>query len=98
MRRAWAVLLLCCWHGREAHAQLSGSAALVSEHVYRGVSLSDGGPAPQLNLTYDGADGWYVGAFASRYKLQGDRRSGSSSVAAHWVARRMKSGSPCASG
>ena len=92
LRRAWAVLLLGCWQAREAGAQLSGSAALVSEHVYRGISLSDGGPAPQLNLNYDGAAGWYAGAFASRYKLQGDRRSGTQYIAYAGYAQRLPSG------
>ncbi|CAN7299211.1 TorF family putative porin [Pseudoduganella sp. LjRoot289] len=92
MRKAWAILLLCGWQGREAQAQLSGSAALVSDHVYRGVSLSDGGPAPQLNLNYDGADGWYVGGFASRYKLQGNPRSGTQYIAYAGYAQRLSSG------
>jgi uncharacterized protein (TIGR02001 family) len=92
LRRAWAVLLLCCWQGRAAHAQLSGSVTLVSEHVYRGASLSDGAPAPQFNLTYDGAAGWYVGAFASRYRLQGDRRSGTQYIAYAGHAQRLSSG------
>lgn len=92
MRRACAVLLLCCWQARVASAQISGSVALVSDHVYRGVSLSDGGPVPQLNLTYDGAAGWYVGAFASRYKLQGDSRSGTQYIGYAGYAQRLPSG------
>lgn len=92
MRKAWAILLLCGALGRETHAQLSGSVALVSDHVYRGVSLSDGGPAPQLNLNYDGADGWYAGGFASRFKLQGDTRSGVQYIAYAGYAQRLSSG------
>lgn len=48
-----------------AGAQVSGSAALVSDDRYRGVSLSDGQPAAQLSLAYDGAGGWYAGALVS---------------------------------
>ena len=48
-----------------AWAQLSGSLGIVSDYRYRGVSLSDGKPAAQLGVAYDGADGWYAGAFAS---------------------------------
>lgn len=92
MRSAWAVLLLCCWQPSVVHAQLSGSVALVSDHVYRGVSLSDGGLAPQLNLNYDGAGGWYVGGFASRFKLQGDTRSGAQYIAYAGHAQRLPSG------
>jgi uncharacterized protein (TIGR02001 family) len=90
--RACAVLLLCCWQGRDACAQISGSVALVSDHVYRGVSLSDGGPAPQLNVTYDGTGGWYVGGFASRFKLQGDTRSGTQYIGYAGYAQRLPSG------
>src|SRR5574337_1016402 len=48
-----------------AWAQLSGSLGIVSDYRYRGVSLSDGKPAAQLGVAYDGAGGWYAGAFAS---------------------------------
>src|SRR5574338_1631076 len=48
-----------------AWAQLSGSLGIVSDYRYRGVSLSDGKPAAQFGVAYDGAGGWYAGAFAS---------------------------------
>lgn len=48
-----------------ASAQVSGSAALVSDDRFRGLSLSDGQPAEQLTLAYDGNSGWYAGALAS---------------------------------
>jgi uncharacterized protein (TIGR02001 family) len=92
LRRAWPFLLLCCGPVQHAGAQLSGSVALVSDYVYRGVSLSDGAPAPQLNLNYDGAEGWYVGGFASRFKLQDDTRSGVQHIAYAGYAQRLGSG------
>lgn len=71
---------------------MSGSVALVSDHIYRGISLSDGGPAPQLNINYDATTGWYVGAFASRFKLQGDTRSGTQYIGYAGYAQRLSSG------
>jgi len=47
-----------------ARIQIDGSAALVSDYRYRGISLSDGRPAIQggLELT---ADGWFAGGWTS---------------------------------
>ena len=53
----------------EAFAQVSGSASLLSDYRYRGVSLSHNRPAAQLALAYDDASGWYGGAFASTVQL-----------------------------
>lgn len=46
-------------------AQISGTATLVTSYRFRGISLSDDKPAAQLGITYDDAQGWYAGAFAS---------------------------------
>jgi uncharacterized protein (TIGR02001 family) len=62
----WA--LLSC---TDACAQVSGSATLVSDYRFRGVSLSDGQPAAQLGVAWERADGWYAGAFASSTRLYG---------------------------
>jgi uncharacterized protein (TIGR02001 family) len=51
-----------------AHAQLGLGAALVSDYVTRGMSLSQGRPAPQLRLDLDGG-GWYAGVLASRVRV-----------------------------
>jgi uncharacterized protein (TIGR02001 family) len=45
----------------DAQAQLSGSAGLLSNYLYRGVTLSDDKPAARLALNYDGAEGWFAG-------------------------------------
>jgi uncharacterized protein (TIGR02001 family) len=47
-----------------ANAQVSGSASLLSDYQYRGLSLSDGRPALSLSLSYDTAMGAYVGGSA----------------------------------
>ncbi|MES2264009.1 MAG: TorF family putative porin [Pseudomonadota bacterium] len=92
--RRWgaAVLALCCWHGGAARAQVSGSAAIVSDYLYRGVSYSRGDPAVQLNVSYDSAAGWYAGAFASSVKLYGASRGGAQYIIYAGHARRLSSG------
>ena len=52
-----------------ARAQISMSAGLVSDYRLRGISLSGENAAPQFNVTYDNAAGWYAGAFVSRAAL-----------------------------
>ena len=75
----------------QATAQVSGIVALVSDYLYRGVTLSDGKPVPQLTLVYDHPDGWYLGTFASRIRQFG-AESGNSYVSYAGYARRMASG------
>lgn len=58
---AWLALLLAT----PSSAQVSGSAAVVSDYRYRGISLSDNRPAVQLAVAYDHADGLYAGILAS---------------------------------
>ena len=41
----------------------------VSDYRYRGITLSDKKPALQGGLNYDGAGGWYAGAFGSTVRL-----------------------------
>src|SRR6266542_4368251 len=49
----------------DVFAQFSGSASLLSDYRFRGISLSHNRPAAQIALAYDDASGWYGGAFAS---------------------------------
>jgi len=58
----------------DVFAQFSGSASLVSDYRFRGISLSHQRPAAQIALAYDDASGWYGGAFASTVQL-GDATS-----------------------
>jgi uncharacterized protein (TIGR02001 family) len=53
----------------DAFGQLSGSATLLSDYRFRGISLSHERPAAQLSLAYDDGSGWYGGAFASTVQL-----------------------------
>jgi uncharacterized protein (TIGR02001 family) len=50
-------------------AQISGTASVVSDYRYRGITLSGEKPAAQLGLTYDDPLGWYAGAFGSTVRL-----------------------------
>jgi len=52
-------------------AQWSGNVSIVSDYRYRGISLSDDGPALQGSATYDDASGLYAGAFASTVRYPG---------------------------
>ena len=69
---ARAVALFTLLAAADASAQVSGSVAFVSDYLFRGVSLSDGRPVMQFNLTYDDASGWYGGAFASGARFVSD--------------------------
>lgn len=63
-------LACCAWLAANcAQAQVAGSVALVSDYRFRGVSVSDGTPALQLDADWTGAQGWYAGAFASSARL-----------------------------
>jgi uncharacterized protein (TIGR02001 family) len=66
---AGIVLICVAMQAADAHAQLSGSASLVSNYRYRGVSLSHNDPAAQAALVYDHPEGFYAGAFASTVRI-----------------------------
>jgi uncharacterized protein (TIGR02001 family) len=66
--RGAAALLFCVFAGGVS-AQISGTASVVSDYRYRGITLSDRKPAAQVGLTYDDPLGWYAGAFGSTVRL-----------------------------
>jgi uncharacterized protein (TIGR02001 family) len=66
--RLCAAFLLC---SSTAHAQLSGSAGIVSDYLYRGVSLSSGQAAPRVAVNVDSVDGWYGGGQVVAAQLSG---------------------------
>jgi uncharacterized protein (TIGR02001 family) len=59
-------LLMCAGACR---AQAAGSVAVVSDYRYRGISLSDGEPALQLQLDRDFASGAYAGLMLSSVRV-----------------------------
>jgi uncharacterized protein (TIGR02001 family) len=76
----------------ESLAQFTGSASLLSDYRYRGVSLSDNRPAAQLALAYDDASGWYGGAFASTVQVGYPTSRELQGIAFAGYAKRMPSG------
>lgn len=91
--RPWSVIatagavLLCAG---TATAQVGGNIALLSDYRFRGVSMSDGHPVPQLTLNYDDPDSWYWGVQASGVNLR--ERGGTQWIAYAGMARRLASG------
>ena len=65
---AAAALLAICLASNAA-AQVSGDASVLSDYRFRGVSLSQGDPAAQVDINFDAAAGWFAGLFASTIKL-----------------------------
>jgi uncharacterized protein (TIGR02001 family) len=58
----------------QAWAQVTGSATLVTDYRFRGVSLSDDQPAAQLALGYDlPGTGWYAGGLMSTVRIETQR-------------------------
>ncbi len=73
-----------------AQTDISGSVALQSDYRYRGQSLGDDRPSPQLTLNLDHASGWYAGLFASGFSIAEVR--GAKLQAYGGYALRLRSG------
>jgi uncharacterized protein (TIGR02001 family) len=65
----WALASLTALVATASIAQVSGSVSVVSDDRFRGVSLTQGKPAAQLDASYDDPSGVYAGAFASNVKF-----------------------------
>ena len=85
-----AVAMFVLLSGTAAWAQTSGSATIVSDYRYRGVSLSEGHSAAQITLGYDSPSGWYAGGFASSARL--DYVNAEQLIAYAGYTRRLSSG------
>jgi uncharacterized protein (TIGR02001 family) len=72
LRLLRALALGSIFFAASAEAQFTANARVVSDYRFRGVSLSDEKPAVQASVNWDGAGGWYGGAFASTVQLHGD--------------------------
>jgi len=73
-----------------AQTAVSASVSALSDYRYRGISLSDGKAAVQLNVNFDHASGWYGGGFATSSNV-GDL-NGAQLIAYGGYARRLSSG------
>jgi uncharacterized protein (TIGR02001 family) len=72
-----------------ASAGVSGSVALTSDYRFRGITLSDGIPAFQLDVDWSTPQGWYAGAFASGARLAPDYKAGLQWIGYAGYARRI---------
>ncbi|MGV7210121.1 TorF family putative porin [Oxalobacteraceae bacterium A2-2] len=75
-----------------AQAQLSGSAGLLSNYLYRGMSLSDDKPAARLAMNYDGDGGWYAGGQVVSGQLAVERHRSAQWTGFAGYAQRLPSG------
>jgi uncharacterized protein (TIGR02001 family) len=78
--------------GNQVEAQVDGSVSIVSDYRFRGASLSNGHPEPQVQLGYDGKGGWYVGGFASGVNLKREKTSHTQLLAYAGFSQRQTSG------
>ena len=89
----WRSTALALWAlAGSAGAQFSGTATVVSDYRYRGVTLSDEKPALQLGLNYDTPQGWYAGAFGSTVRLAPPVGIGVQGIVFGGLASRLPSG------
>ena len=90
--RALALSVLPWLLAPAAQAQLSGSAGLLSNYMYRGVSLSDDRAAARLALNYDGAAGWFAGGQVATGQLAVERHRSAQWIGYAGYAQRLPSG------
>lgn len=90
LRHAVVLCALLC--AGEAHAQVSGSVTLLSDYRYRGISLSDGDPAAQVALNWDGPGGVYAGTLASSVRMGRSSGTGAQLLPYLGYAHRLRPG------
>jgi uncharacterized protein (TIGR02001 family) len=73
-------------------AQVSATASVVSDDRVRGVSISDGGPAGQVDVSYDHDSGWYAGGFASNVQFYDHSKQELQFIGYTGFARRIRNG------
>ncbi len=89
MKRNWisaAAVVLCCAAsglvparaGEVPASKWVGSAGVVSDYLFRGLSQTDRKPAVQAGVEFDHASGWYLGGWGSNVSWLSD---GSTSAA-----------------
>jgi len=89
--KRWSCAALLFLSAGGGNAQTSVSVSLLSDYRYRGETLSDGQPAPQINVNLDSDSGWYGGALASGNIHLGDHQM-AQLLAYAGYAQRMASG------
>jgi len=69
---ACAILLGLALASESASAGLTGTAALTSDYVFRGVSQTHGDPALQAGFEFAADSGWYLGTWGSNISWLSD--------------------------
>jgi uncharacterized protein (TIGR02001 family) len=67
-----AVLLALAAASGSVHAGVTGTAALTSDYVFRGVSQTNGDPAIQAGFEASNEAGWYLGTWGSNISWLSD--------------------------
>ena len=88
----WALAPLTALVATASIAQVSGTASLVSDNRFRGVSLTQGHPAAQADIAYDHQSGLYVGAFASNVEFDPTIGQEAQGIGYAGYARRLENG------
>jgi uncharacterized protein (TIGR02001 family) len=87
-----ALPLICFFTPVAAHAQLSGSAGILSNYMYRGISFSAEKPAARLALNYDAPNGWYAGGQVVSGQLSVETHRSAQWLGYAGYAQRLASG------
>ena len=88
----WLLAIATALLATDSLAQISGSASAVSDYRFRGVSLSNGQPAAQADVSYDHDSGWYEGLFASNVRFDYELKREAQVVGFAGYARRVQNG------
>lgn len=68
---AWVAMLGCLLPALPAAAgDVSGSVAITTDYIYRGISQTDGQPAAQAGAQFHSSAGWNAGMWASSVDFQ----------------------------
>jgi uncharacterized protein (TIGR02001 family) len=68
-------------------AQVSFSASIASDYRYRGISLSDQSPSPQLGVNYDSSAGAYAGLSLAKARFRYTGAKAQAIAYAGWAQR-----------
>jgi uncharacterized protein (TIGR02001 family) len=88
----WLLAIAAGLFATTSVAQVSGSASLLSDYRFRGVSLSQGRPAVQAEVSYDHLSGWYAGLFGSNMQFDEHSDREAQAVGYAGYSRRLLDG------
>jgi uncharacterized protein (TIGR02001 family) len=88
----WALAPVTALVATASFAQVSGTASLLSDDRFRGVSLTQGHFAAQLDVAYDHPSGLYAGAFVSNVEFDPSSGQHTQGIGYAGYARRLQSG------